>query len=189
MILNIVGYGCPVLKKIAEPIDKDYPNLQELIDNMFETMYHADGVGLAASQIDLSIQLLTIGYRPYDEATDTWADKPVERVMINPEIIEEKGEKVYFNEGCLSVPQINEDVLRPDTVVVRYYDRDFVEHEEELTGMLARIAQHEIDHLNGKVFIDRLSGIRKTLLKRKLGDVMAGKVPTRYRMKYASRKK
>ena len=189
MILNIVGYGCPVLKKIAEPIDKDYPNLQELIDNMFETMYHADGVGLAAPQIDLSIQLLTIGYRPYDEDTNTWVDKPVERVMINPEIIEEKGEKVYFNEGCLSVPQINEDVLRPDTVVVRYYDRDFVEHKEELTGMLARIAQHEIDHLNGKVFIDRLSGIRKTLLKRKLGDVMAGKVPTRYRMKYASRKK
>ena len=188
MILNIIGYGSPVLKKIAEPIDKDYPNLQELIDNMFETMYHADGVGLAAPQIDLSIKLLTIGYRPYNEDTDTYGDL-IERVMINPEIIEEKGEKVFFNEGCLSVPQIHEDVLRPETVVVKYYDRNFVEHTEELTDMLARVAQHEIDHLNGKVFIDRLSGIRKTLLKRKLSDVQAGKVPTKYKMKYSIRKK
>lgn len=188
MILNIVGYGCPVLKKIAEPIDKDYPNLQELIDNMFETMYHADGVGLAAPQIDLSIQLLTIGYRPYNEDDDTYGEL-IERVMINPEIIEEKGEKIYFNEGCLSVPQIHEDVLRPESVVVRYFDRNFVEHTEELTGMLARVAQHEIDHLNGKVFIDRLSSIRKTLLKRKLGDVAAGRMATRYRMKYTAPRK
>lgn len=188
MILSIVGYGSPVLKKIAQPIDKDYPELQELIDNMFETMYHADGVGLAAPQIDLSIQLLTIGYRPYDEDTDAYGEL-IERVMINPEIIEEKGEKIYFNEGCLSVPQIHEDVLRSESVVVKYFDRNFVEHTEELTGMLARVAQHEIDHLNGKVFIDRLSSIRKTLLKRKLGDVAAGRMVTRYRMKYSTSRK
>jgi peptide deformylase len=187
MILNIVGYGCPVLKKVAEPIDKDYPKLQELIDDMFETMYHADGVGLAAPQINLPIQLVTIGYRPYDEATDTFGEK-VERVFINPQILEEKGEKTYFNEGCLSIPEIHEDVLRPESVVVKYFDRNFEEHTEELTGMLARIAQHEIDHLNGVVFVDHLSPIRKTLLKRKLNDVVGGKVPTRYRMKFAKKK-
>lgn len=187
MILNIVGYGSAVLKKVAEQIDKDYPNLQELIDDMFETMYNADGVGLAAPQINLSIQLLTIGFRPYDEDTDTFGEK-IERVMINPEIIEEKGEKILFNEGCLSVPGIHEDVLRPESVVVRYLDRNFEEHTEELIGMLARVAQHEIDHLMGKVFVDRLSNIRKTLLKRKLGDVAAGRMRTHYRMRYSTKK-
>ncbi len=187
MILNIVGYGNPILKKIAEPINQDYPNLQELIDNMFETMYGAEGVGLAAPQIDLPIKLITIGFKPYDEKKDSYGEL-LEYTLINPEIIEENGQKVFFNEGCLSIPEIHEDVLRPEAVVVKYYDRNFEEHTEEFTGMLARVAQHEIDHLYGKVFVDRLSSIRKTLLKRRLNDVISGKVGTRYRMKYYNKK-
>lgn len=183
MTLPIVTYGDPVLRKEAEPIDKDYPGLQQLISDMFETMYAADGVGLAAPQIDKSIQLVVIGFRPYDEKTDTYGSEEERHVLINPEIIEELGEKKYFNEGCLSLPEIHEDVLRPDTIVLRWYDENFVEHTEEIDGMFARVAQHEIDHLHGKVFTDRLSSIRKTMLKRRLNDIITGKVTPKYRSK------
>ena len=189
MTLPIFGYGHPVLKKIAEPIGNDYPDLQTLINDMFETMYAADGVGLAAPQIGLSIQLLTMGYKPYDEKTNTYLEPEFERTMINPVIVEAKGEMQYYNEGCLSVPDIHEDVLRPEIVVVKYYDRNFELQTEELNGLMARIAQHEIDHLNGKVFVERLSPLRRTLLKRKLNDILAGKVRTHYRMKLATKKK
>ena len=188
MIYPIIGLGHPTLRKIAKPIDKDYPELEKLIADMYETMYAADGVGLAAPQIDLSIRLVVIGFRPYDEKTDTYGDVAEEHVLINPEIVEFRGEKKYFNEGCLSIPDIHEDVLRPEAVVVRYMDTDFNEHTEEFTGMLARVAQHEIDHLDGKVFTDRLSNLRRTMLHRKLGDIAAGKVATRYRMKQPVRK-
>jgi peptide deformylase len=150
---------------------------------MYETMYNADGVGLAAPQIDLSIQLVVIGFRPYDEKTDTYLEPAEEHTLINPEILEYKGEKQYFNEGCLSIPDIHEDVLRPEGIVLRWYDEKWQLHEEEIHGMFARVAQHEIDHLEGKVFTDRLSSIRKTMLKRKLNDVAAGHVRTHYRMK------
>ncbi len=189
MIMPIVGYGHPTLKKIAEPIEADYPELQQLVDNMFETMYAADGVGLAAPQVDLPIRLVTIGYRNYDEKLKDYVGDPIERTLINPEIVEAKGEMQYYNEGCLSVPGIHEDVLRPDTVVVKYFDRNFQPQTEEMTGLLARIAQHEIDHLNGKVFVDRLTPLRRTLLKRKLNDIFSGKTRTHYRMKYATKKK
>lgn len=183
MIYPIIGYGHPTLRKVAEPITKDYPELKQLIADMYETMYAADGVGLAAPQIDLSIRLVVIGFRPYDEKTDTYGPEAEEHTLINPEIIEYKGEKHLFNEGCLSIPDIHEDVLRPDNVVVRYYDEDFNLHEEELTGMFARVAQHEIDHLNGKVFTDHLSTLRKAMIKRKLTDVANGHIRTTYRMK------
>lgn len=183
MIYPIVGYGNAVLRKQAEPITKDYPNLQQLIADMYETMYASDGVGLAAPQIDLSIQLVVIGFRPYDEATDTYGDQEEQHTLINPEILEERGEMEYFNEGCLSIPDVHEDVLRPERVVVHYFDENFVEHTEEFSGMLARVAQHEIDHLHGTVFTDHLSPLRKTLIKRKLSDIMAGKIRPRYRMK------
>ena len=183
MIHPIVGYGSAVLRKKAEPISKDYPNLKQLIADMYETMYAADGVGLAAPQIDLSIRLVVIGFPLYDEKTQTYSDTVEEHTLINPEILEEKGPKSFFNEGCLSVPGIHEDVLRHETVVVKYYDADFNEHVEEISGMFARVAQHEIDHLEGKVFVDRLSSLRKTMLKRKLNDVAAGKIQTAYRMK------
>lgn len=188
MILPIVGYGSPVLRKEAEPITKDYPNLKELIDNMYETMYHSDGVGLAAPQVDLSIQLVVIGFRPYDEKTDTFGPEEERHVLINPEILETKGANKLFNEGCLSIPGIHEDVLRPETIVLRYFDENWNEHHEEISGMFARVAQHEIDHLHGKVFTDHLSQLRKTMIRRKLNDVVGGKVKVGYRMKFSKKK-
>ena len=183
MYLPIVALGDPVLRKEAQPITPDYPGLKELIDNMFETMYTADGVGLAAPQIDRSIQLVVIGFRPYDEATDTYGEEEERHVLINPEIVEEGEKKGYFNEGCLSLPDIHEDVLRPETIVLHWFDENWVEHTEEISGMFARVAQHEIDHLHGKVFTDRLSPLRKTMIKRKINDVIAGKMRPKYRMK------
>jgi peptide deformylase len=188
MLLPIVGYGDPILRKEAQPITADYPGLKQLIDDMFETMYSADGVGLAAPQIDRSIQLVVIGFRPYDEATDTYGEEEERHVLINPVIIEELGEKKYFNEGCLSIPDIHEDVLRPESIVLQWFDEDFVEHCEQIDGMFARVAQHEIDHLHGKVFTDRLSQLRKTMLKRKLNDVACGRVHPKYKMKRTNKK-
>lgn len=183
MILPIIGYGHPTLRKIAQPIDKNYPNLKELVANMYETMYAADGVGLAAPQVDLPIRVVVIGFRPYDEKTDSYGEVTEQHTLINPEILEFKGEKQFFNEGCLSVPDIHEDVLRPESVVVRYYDEDWVEHTDEATGLYARVIQHEVDHLDGKVFTDRLSNLRRTMLKRRLNDIACGRVHTKYRMK------
>lgn len=184
MVYPITPYGSPVLRKEAAPITKDYPELQKLIDDMYETMYASDGVGLAAPQIDLSIQLVVIGFRPYDEKTDSYGEEEERHTLINPEILAYSEEKDYFNEGCLSIPDIHEDVLRPVAIKLHYWDENFVEHTEEIDGMFARVAQHEIDHLRGKVFTDRLTPLRKTMIKRKLNDVAAGKVATRYRMKY-----
>lgn len=184
MIYPIVPYGNPILRKMAAPIDKDYPNLQQLIADMYETMYASDGVGLAAPQIDLPIQLVVIGFRPYDEKTDSYGAEEERHTLINPEILAVSEQKDYFNEGCLSIPDIHEDVLRPVAIRLHYFDENFVEHDEEVDGMFARVAQHEIDHLLGKVFTDRLSPLRKSLIKRRLNDVAAGKVPTRYKMKY-----
>lgn len=183
MILPIVPLGSAMLRKIAEPVPQDYPNLKELIENMYETMYGADGVGLAAPQIDLSIRLVVIAFRPYDEKTDQFVGPEERHTLINPEILEMGEEKDYFNEGCLSVPGIHEDVLRPTKIRLRYYDENWQLHEEEIDGMFARVAQHEIDHLDGKVFTDRLSPLRKTMIKRKLNDVEAGRYQVRYRMK------
>lgn len=189
MILPIVGYGHPTLRKEAQPIDSSYPNLKQLVADMFETMYAADGVGLAAPQVDLPIQVVVIGVPILDEKTKEYSDTLAEHVMVNPTILESKGSQQYYNEGCLSLPGIHEDVLRPEGVVVRYYDTDFNEHVEELHGMYARIAQHEIDHLNGKVFTDRLTPLRKAMLKRKLTDVSTGRVHTAYKMQPVSKGK
>ncbi|MBQ6956525.1 MAG: peptide deformylase [Bacteroidales bacterium] len=183
MYLPIVGLGDPILRKEAQPVTPDYPNLKQLIDDMFETMYTADGVGLAAPQIDRSIQLAVIGFRPYDEATDTYGEEEERHVLINPEIIEERGNKKYFNEGCLSLPDIHEDVLRHERILLHWFDENWEEHNEEIDGLFARVAQHEIDHLHGKVFTDRLSPLRKTMIKRKLNDVISGKARPKYRMK------
>ena len=188
MILPIVGYGDPILRKETQPITADYPGLKQLIDDMFETMYSADGVGLAAPQIDRSIQLVVIGFRPYDEATDTYGEEEERHVLINPEILKEVGEKQYFNEGCLSIPDIHEDVLRPESIVLHWFDENFEEHNEQIDGMFARVAQHEIDHLHGKVFTDRLSQLRKTMIKRRLNDVAAGKVHPKYKMKRTNKR-
>lgn len=187
MILPIVGYGHPTLRKVAEPIDSSFADIKQLVADMFETMYAADGVGLAAPQVDLPIRVIVIGVPQYDEESKKYSDTLEEHVMINPEIIESKGSQHYYNEGCLSLPGIHEDVLRPDIVVVRYLDTDFQEHTEEIDGMYARIAQHEIDHLNGKVFTDRLTPLRKAMVKRKLSDISAGKVNASYKMQPVKR--
>lgn len=183
MILPIVGYGHPTLRKEAQPINKDYPNLKELVANMYETMYAADGVGLAAPQVDLSIRVVVIGFRPYDEKTDTYGEPTEEHTLINPEILSFGDKKDWFNEGCLSVPDIHEDVLRPTSLRLRWYDENWQLHEEEIDGLFARVTQHEVDHLDGKVFTDRLSSLRRTMLKRRLNDIATGKVHTRYKMK------
>ena len=182
MIRAIVGYGCPVLKKVAQPIDKGYPELEELINDMFETMYNAYGVGLAAPQINLSIRVVVIDADPMKEV---FADgEGFKKYFINPVIIEEQGEPWAYNEGCLSLPELHEDIVRKPIIKVRYQDLDFNEYEEEFSGIRARVLQHEIDHLEGKVFTDRLSPLRRTLLKRKLKELSVGNVRTPYRMKY-----
>ena len=171
------------MRKIAQPIDQSYPNLKELVANMYESMYAADDVGLAAPQIDLPIRVVVIGFRPYDEKTDSYGEITEQHTLINPEIVEFGDQKDWFNEGCLSVPDIHEDVLRPTTVRVHYWDEDWNEHTDDATGLYARVIQHEVDHLDGKVFTDRLSSLRKAMLKKKLNAIVDGKVQTRYKMK------
>lgn len=180
MIYPIVAYGHPVLKKRAKEIDSDYPNLKEIIESMFETMYEAVGVGLAAPQINLPIRLLVIDAEPYkDEFPEAEGFK---KVLINPEIYEETGEDWEFNEACLSVPGIAEYVIRKPKIKIRYQDEDFNELDEEYDGMIARIIQHEYDHLEGVLFVDRVSNLKKVLLKNKLKDIMTGKAKTSYKM-------
>lgn len=188
MILPIVGYGASVLKQRAVEIDKDYPELKELIENMFFTMYAANGVGLAAPQVDLSIRLIVVDAEPFKE---TYPEgEGFKKVFINPQLLEAKGELwTDFQEGCLSLPDIHEEVARPSIVVVKYLDDNFEEHTEEFTGIRARVFQHEYDHLEGKVFTDRLSPLRRTLLKRKLNDIANGKVNPGYKMKRPHTKK
>ena len=182
MILPITAYGHPTLKKVAQDIDKDYPGLEQLIADMFETMYYSKGVGLAAPQIDKSIRLLVIDATPYAE--DFPEAKNFKKVMINARIIEESGNEWAFNEGCLSVPDIREDVYRKPNIKITYMDEAFNEHTEEYSGVAARIIQHEYDHLEGVLFVERLAPLKKMLLKRKLTDITKGNIKIDYRMKF-----
>ena len=182
MILPIVAFGDPLLKKRAQPIDASYPDLEAFLENMFETMYKANGVGLAAPQVGKSVRIFIVDASPFkNEHPELDGYK---KVFINPEILEENGEKWAFNEGCLSIPGIREDVLRRPEIVLRYQSSDFVQHEEGFSGILARIVQHEYDHLEGKLFLDHLSSLRKTLLKGRLNDISRGKVDVDYKMKF-----
>ena len=180
MIYPIVAYGHPILKKVSQPITEDYPGLQQLIVDLFETMYKADGVGLAAPQINMSIRIFVIDADPFKEKYPEGAG--FKKVFINPQVIEFDGESWFFNEGCLSVPDIHEDVARQKKVRLHYFDENFVKHDEWFDGVCSRVIQHEYDHLEGKVFVDRLSSISKLLLKRKLNDIRTGHVDTPYRM-------
>lgn len=193
MKLPIVAYGDPILRKKAEEIDEDYPNLKGLINDMFETMYAARGVGLAAPQVGLPIRLFVIDASPFAEDDEDEEGDPTlkdfKKVLINPIIIEEKGEKWGFNEGCLSIPDINEEVLRPSNVVINYLDENFEEHEVELTGLAARVVQHEYDHIEGKLFVDKLSPLKKAMLKGKLDTISKGMVQVGYKMKFPNLKK
>lgn len=181
MILPIYLYGQPVLRKVAHGIDKDYPNVAALIENMFETMYNADGVGLAAPQVGLDIRIFVIDLEPLAE--DDAKYKGFKKVFINPQILERKGEIVSTQEGCLSIPGINESVPREETIIIKYQDENFVEHTEEYSDFFARCIQHEYDHLEGKLFIDKISGIRKQLIKSKLNNLIKGRVNCTYRTK------
>lgn len=180
MILPIVGYGHSVLRVPTKDIDNTYPELEKLIEDMFETMYRASGVGLAAPQINLPISVLVIDADPFKENYPE--GEGFKRAMINPEILEIGGEPWAFEEGCLSLPGIHENVTRPANVKVRYYDEKFVQHEEDLSGICARVFQHEYDHLQGKVFVDRISNIRKAFLKKKLSDISSNRVRPDYKM-------
>ncbi len=182
MLLPITAYGHPTLKKVAQDIDKNYPNLDIIIKDMFETMYYSKGVGLAAPQVDLSIRLLTIDATPF--ADDFPEAKDFKKVMINAYIIEEEGVEWSFNEGCLSVPDIREDVMRKPKIRIQYVDENFVSYDEVYEGVIARIIQHEYDHLEGILFVERLTSLKKMLLKRKLLEISKGNVKVDYRMKF-----
>ena len=187
MILPILAYGHPVLNKVAADIDKNYPNLNELIENMFETMYAANGVGLAAPQINLSIKLVVIDATTFEkERPET---KGFKKVFINPHIIKEEGDEWLYNEGCLSIPDIHEDVSRKSTIRIQYYDENFNFLDEIYSGILARIILHECDHVYGKLFCDRLTPLKKMLLKRRLAEISAGKITPKYKMSFPPQKK
>ncbi len=177
----VTVYGDPLLRKKAKTIEKDHEGLEEIIENMWETMYYSDGVGLAAPQVGKSIRLFLI------DATSGADEEPelkdFKKVFINPEIIETSGEEWIMNEGCLSLPEIREDVKRPNIVRIRYFDENFEPHEEDFKGYAGRIIQHEYDHLEGILFIDYLSPLRKRLLKSKLRNISTGKVQPHYRIK------
>lgn len=187
MILPIVAYGHPTLRKVSEEINEDYPNLDELIENMFESMYSSSGIGLAAPQVNISIRLMVMDATPYEEETPE--AKGFKKVLINPYIIEESGDEWSFNEGCLSVPEIREDVVRKPVIRIQYYDRDFNFYDETYTGVMARIIQHEYDHLEGVIFVDRIPNIRKILLKKRLNDISKGNIKVNYKMIFPQRKK
>ena len=181
MILPIYLYGQPVLKKVTEDIDANYPNLKELIENMFETMHHASGIGLAAPQIGLAIRLVVVDLDVLAEDEPEFKD--FRRVYINAHIIEVSDETDTMEEGCLSLPGIHEKVTRPARIHVKYLDENFVEHDEWVEGYLARVMQHEFDHLEGKVFSDRISMLRRQMNKNKLNNLAKGKVACDYKIK------
>lgn len=181
MILPIYIYGQPVLRKVAEDITPDYPDLKALIVNMYETMDRADGVGLAAPQIGLPIRLVVVDL---DVLSDDFPEyKDYRKTFINAHILEVEGEEVSMDEGCLSLPGIHEAVKRGNKIHVKYMDEDFVEHDEIVEGYLARVMQHEFDHLEGKMFIDHLSPLRKQMIKGKLNAMLQGKVRCSYKVK------
>lgn len=194
MVLPIIAYGDAVLRKVATDITADYPNLKELISNMFETMEASHGVGLAAPQIGLPIRLFVIDASPFADDEDLTPEeqeflKKFRKTFINAKIIEETGEKWSFNEGCLSIPGVREDVSRHKQLTIRYVDENFVPQELTVDGLAARIIQHEYDHIEGILFTDKLSAFKKRLIKGKLADISKGKVKVDYRMRFPDAKK
>ena len=194
MVLPITAYGDPVLRKKAKDISQDYPNLKELIDNMWETMYGAYGVGLAAPQVGLPIRLFVIDTSPFaedEELTEEERNKlaGLKKVFINAKIVEETGDEWAFNEGCLSIPDIREDVFRKPEIKIEYLDEEFNKHAEVYDGLAARVIQHEYDHIEGILFTDKLSSLKKRLIKGKLTNIAKGKIQVEYRMKFPELKK
>jgi len=179
MIYPVTVFGDPVLRKHAEPITKDFEDLKGFIQNMFETMYNSDGVGLAAPQVGQAIRIFVL------DTTHNEEDEPagIKKAFINPEILEKSGDEWVMNEGCLSLPEIREDVLRPETIRIKYFDENFNEYAEEYSGFTSRVIQHEYDHLEGVMFVDYLNPLKKRILKGKLTAISKGKVIPKYRIK------
>ncbi|PKP52324.1 MAG: peptide deformylase [Bacteroidetes bacterium HGW-Bacteroidetes-1] len=187
MILPIVAYGHPTLKKVAKDIDRDYPGLEKLISDMWETMYQANGVGLAAPQVNKSIRLFVVDATPYAE--DYPETKDFKKVFINAHITEESGEEVVIGEGCLSIPGLNEEVSRKPKLIIQYLDENFEPHQESYDSFVARVLQHEYDHIDGVLYVDRITPFRRILLKGKLRDISEGKVDVEYKMLFPSIKR
>ncbi len=184
MILPIRAFGDPVLRKKCHAINPDYPGLDELIANMFETMYESNGVGLAAPQIGKDIRLFIIDTDAFNEKK-----KPgIKRIFINAEMIVQKGTEWEFEEGCLSIPKIRENVKRPPSIRIKFQNERFEHIEEEFNGIEARVIQHEYDHIEGILFVDYLSALKKQLLKGKLQNISKGKIETDYKMKFFIKK-
>ena len=183
MILPIVAFGSSILREKCKEIDKNYLNLSSLIKNMFETMYEASGVGLAAPQISKTIKLFIIDTTPFTEEEDSEVQATKE-VFINAKIILEEGEERLFNEGCLSIPEIREDILRKPKITIEYYDKDFNKNIKTFDGITARVIQHEYDHTEGILFTDKISALRKRMLKGKLNDISKGEINVGYKMRF-----
>ncbi|MBD3723262.1 MAG: peptide deformylase [Flavobacteriaceae bacterium] len=193
MILPIYGYGEAVLRKMCEEISKDYPNLKETIANMYETMYNAHGVGLAAPQVGLPIRVFVIDTEPFADSDDVSKEEATElagfkKTFINARILKEEGDLWGFNEGCLSIPDVREDVFRHEKITIEYFDEDFNKKTEEFDGLIARVIQHEYDHIEGILFTDHLSMLKKKLIGKKLMNIMEGKARPDYKMKFANKK-
>lgn len=193
MILPILGYGDPVLRKMGEEISAEYPNLPEIIATMYETMYNACGVGLAAPQVGLSLRLFVIDTTPFSDNEELSVEKQEQlngfkRTFINAKMVKEEGELWSFNEGCLSIPDVREDVYRNEKITIEYCDENFVTKTEVFDGLVARVIQHEYDHIEGVLFTDLISSLKKKLIKKKLQNIMDGKSRPDYRMKFCNKK-
>ncbi len=193
MILPITGYGDPVLRKVCVEITNSYPNVSELIGDMYETMYNANGVGLAAPQVSLPIRLFVIDTAPFADDDDLSSEKQNELknykcTFINAKMLLEEGEKWSFNEGCLSIPSVREDVSRHEKITIEYFDENFVKKTDTFTGLIARVIQHEYDHIEGILFTDHISAFKKQLNKKKLQNIIDGKASPDYKMKYIAKK-
>lgn len=189
MILPIIAYGDPVLRKVGVDIDKEYPDLDILIENMKETMINASGVGLAAPQIGKAIRLFIVNATPFSEDDELETEEreflaTFEKVFINAKILNEEGDEWAFNEGCLSIPDVREDVFRQEKITIEYLDENFEKHTEVIDGIAARIVQHEYDHIEGILFTDKISSLKKRLIKKKLDNISKGNIKVDYRMKF-----
>ena len=187
MVLPVVAYGHPVLKKIAQDIDPDYTGLTGFINDLFETMYQSDGVGLAAPQVNRSVRIFVVDSSSF---ADKYPEaKDFKKVFINAKIYKEEGDEWSFNEGCLSFPGLREDIMRKPVINIKYFDENFQPHDERFDGINARIIQHEYDHIEGIVFVDRMSSLKKMILKGRLSDISKGNIEVAYRMLFPMQKK
>lgn len=194
MIVPIIAYGDPVLRKKGKDIPKDYPKLEELINTMWDTMYNANGVGLAAPQIGRPLRMFVVDPAPFAEDDELDNEeieqlKNLRKVFINPKITDEKGEEWGFSEGCLSIPEIREDIFRKPEITIEYLDEDWQKNTETYSGLAARVIQHEYDHIEGILFTDKLSSLKKRLIKSKLTNISKGKIAVEYKMKFPKQKK